>query len=148
MKQVCLRFMTTLIEACFKRKFKHGCEVWDNFTKMESKMINNLIPNMIKRVLQVPTSTPSAAIKHDLGVTDMDLEVAMERILLASKILQMSDNRISKQLLSSMLEKEIPGFCTSLVDSMKLIGITNIHEIDNLTDKRKHIKKLITYQFH
>ena len=33
--ELCLNFMTMLIELCFKSKFKHGCEVWDNFTKTE-----------------------------------------------------------------------------------------------------------------
>ena len=142
-KEVCLRFMSTLVEACYKRKFKHGCEVWDDFNKMELRTINNMIPNMIKRVLQIPNATPTAAIKHDMGVTDMDLEVAMERILLASKVLQMSDCRISKQLLTSLMEKEVPGFCTSLRESLNLLGLSNITEIDNVSDKRKHLKKLI-----
>ena len=142
-KEVCLRFMSTLVEACFKRKFKHGCEVWDDFNKIELKTINNMIPNMIKRVLQIPSSAPTAAIKHDLGVIDMDLEVAMERILLTSKVLQMSNSRISKKLLTSMLEKEIPGFCMSLRGSLNLLGLSSISEIDNESDKRKHLKKLI-----
>ena len=94
-------------------------------------------------MLQVPNSTPAAAVKHDMGVTDMDLEVAMERIILASKILQMSDCRISKKLLTSMLEKEIPGFCTSLRESLSLLGLSSITEIDSVTDKRKHLKKLV-----
>ena len=94
--EVCLMFVTFLLDACFKSKFKHGCQVWDGFTKKELTTVNGLLPNLMKRVLQLPHSTPNTAVKHDLGIVDMDLEVAMERILLASKVLQMDDNRISK----------------------------------------------------
>ena len=138
--EVCLTFLSTLIDTCFKMKFKHGCEVWDTFTKFELTTINKLIPNMIKRTLKVPGSTPTAAVKHDLGVIDLDVEVAMERILLASKVLQLDDSRISKQLLSSMMEKRVPGFCTALEESLKLLGINDVTELDNLKDKRKYVK--------
>ena len=55
----------------------------------------------------------------------------------------MSNSRISKKLLTSMLEKEIPGFCMSLRGSLNLLGLSSISEIDNESDKRKHLKKLI-----
>ena len=63
-------------------------------------------------------STPTTAVIHDMGVVDLDLEVAMERILLASKLLKMDDSRISKRLLTSMLEKKVPGFCTYLMEAL------------------------------
>ena len=140
--EVCLMFTTFLIDACFKSKFKHGCEVWDVFTKKELANMNQMLPNTFKRILQVPRSTPTAAVKHDMGIVDLDLDVAMERILLANKVLQMDDSRIVKRLLTSMMRKNVPGFCTSLEDSLKLLGMVNIHEIDNEKDKRISFKQL------
>ena len=141
--EVCLMFVTLLVDACFKNKFKHGCQVWDVFTKKELTTVNRLLPNTLKRILQLPSSTPSTAVKHDLGLVDMDLEVAMERILLTSKVLLMDDSRISKRLLISMMEMNVPGFCSALNDSLKLLNIGNIHELDNEDDKRKVLKQLV-----
>ena len=138
--ELCLAFMTILIDACFKSKFKHGCEVWDRFNKADLTTINRLIPSMIKRIIQMPGSTPTAAVKHDLGIVDLDLEVAMERVLLVSKVLQKDDSRISKRLLTSMMEKSVPGFCTTLEESLELLGISEINELDKVKDKRKYVK--------
>ena len=95
---------------------------------------------MIKRILQMPGSTPTAAVKHDLGIVDLDLEVAMERVLLVSKVLQKDESRISKRLLTSMMEKRVPGFCTTLEESLELLGISEINELDKVKDKRKYMK--------
>ena len=141
--EVCLMFVTFLVDACFKSKFKHGCEVWDTFSKKELTTMNKSLPNTFKRILQLPCSTPSSIVKHDMGIIDLDLEVAMERIILASKILQMDEIRISKRLLSSMMELKVPGFCSALEDSLKLLNIENIHKLDKEKDTRKVIKKMV-----
>ena len=144
--ELCLTFMSTLTDACLKSKFKHGCEVWDGFNKNDLTTINRLLPSMMKRILRMPGSTPTVAVKHDLGVVDLDLEVAMERILLASKILQMEETRISRRLLTSMMEKRVPGFCTNLEESLKLLGIDNITQLSHLMDKRKYLKEAMIEQ--
>ena len=139
---VCLMFVTFLIDACFKSKFKHGCQVWDTLAKKEAKDVNGLLPNTFKRILRVPGSTPNAAVKHELGIVDLDLEVGMERILLASKVLQMDDDRISKQLLTSMMKMKVPGFCSALDESLQMLGVETIDNLEQETDKRQALKKL------
>ena len=97
-----MRYVRMLINACFKSKFKHGCQVWDGFTKAEEATINKLTPDTLKRTLEVPRSTPKSAVVHETGVVDMDLEVAMERVLLAVHVRKMDSSRIAKQLFDSM----------------------------------------------
>ena len=41
-------------------------------------------------------------------------EVELERVLLAVNVLGMSDERIAKRLLTPMIEKEVPGYCSQL----------------------------------
>ena len=78
-----------LVNSCFIRKFKHGCEVWDKLTKTETSILNKLIPDTFKRILEVPKSTPTWAVIHELGIVDLDLEIEMERILLANEVKKM-----------------------------------------------------------
>lgn len=141
--EVRLQFMKTLIRSCFIKKFEHGCEVWDSLSAQEKVTINKLIPNMVKRIFETPGSTPTAAVTHDTGIIDLDLEVAMERVLLASKVMQMDDNRISRKLLTSMIRKKVPGFCTTLADDMEKIGIDNLEMLKAMADERKIVKDML-----
>ena len=42
-----------------------------------------------------------------------------------------------------MMEMNVPGFCSALNDSLKLLNIENIHELDNEDEKRKVLKQLV-----
>ena len=47
------------------------------------------------------------------GLVDLDLEIEMERIILASKVMKQDEDRTSKKVFESMYDKKIPGFCES-----------------------------------
>ena len=89
------RYMNTLLNSCFLKKFEHGCEAWGSITKKDILVINWLIPQTIKRVLELPRSTPTNAVKHDFGVVDLTNEVELETVLLAVNVLGMNDERIT-----------------------------------------------------
>ena len=94
-------FVRLLIDSCFKSRFKHGCESWDMFTNKDVQSINCQIPGICKRIMELPGSTPTTdAILHDLWLVDLDLEIKVERIILASKVTKQDDSRISKRLLN------------------------------------------------
>ena len=139
-----MRYVRMLINACFKSKFKHGCQVWDGFTKAEETTINKLTPDTLKRTLEVPRSTPKSAVVHETGVVDMDLEVAMERVLLAVHVRKMDSSRIAKQLFDSMYMKKIPGFCTLLDEALNLLGVYGLEHFDNISNEREAIKDILT----
>ena len=136
-------FMRLLIDACFKSKFKHGCESWDMFTNKDVQTINCQIPGMCKRIMELPGSTPTDAILHDLGLVDLDLEIEMERIILASKVTKLDDGRISKRLFESLYDKKIPGFCEALENALKKLEIDSLVNVQQTTDERKWLKSRI-----
>ena len=116
-------FMRLLIDSCFKSKFKHECEVWDMFTNKDVQSIHSQIPGICKRIMEDPGSTPTDAILHDLGLVDFDLEIEMERIILASKVTKQDNGRISKRLFESLYDKKIPGFCEALENALKKLRL-------------------------
>ena len=71
--------------------------------------------------MELPYSTPSAAVKYEFGMVDLLLEIAMENILLAVKVLKNGNERISCKLLHSMLEKDVPGFCVDVKRQCSLL---------------------------
>ena len=79
---------------------------------------------MIKRVLELPYSTPTAAILYDFGVNDLSLEILMEKVVHAVKTLQSNDECISKRLLSALFEKQVPGFCTEVTEACEILDVS------------------------
>ena len=135
--------MMLLIDACFKSKFKHGCEVWDDFNNKNRATVNTLIPNIIKRIMQIPRSTPSNAVLHDFGVVDLEWDVKIERVLLAADVILMDEKRIVKQLFIKMMDKKVPGFCVQVIEDLRSLEIASLDEVNKCPDKREMLKKKV-----
>ena len=142
-----LMYVKLLTGSCLESKIKFGCALW-NILKYKSSQdkLNGIEPSLLKRVLQVPSSTPSAAIQFEFGVNDLSLEVLMEKIILAVETLNRDENRISKQLLESMLQKNVPGFCTEVNDACRIFQVS-LGELQKQNNVREVLKKkIITMQ--
>ena len=79
-----LKYMFTLLNSCFMTKFKHRCEVWDGMCKRDRDNVNRLIPRAIKRILELPRSTPATAVRHDFGLIQLQNEIEMEKNIVNS----------------------------------------------------------------
>ena len=138
-----LQFVLVLIDSCFKSKFKHGCEVWDEFSTKNRQTINALIPNTIKRVMMLPKSTPSNAIIHDFGIVDLEWDVRIERVLLAAEVMQMPENRIVRRLFVELLEKRVTGFCTQILTDLQCMRIEELDQVIKEANPREFLKKRV-----
>ena len=87
--------------------------------------------------MQVPSSTPSAAIQFEFGVNDLTLEVLMEKIVLAVHTLNLCESRISRKILMSMLAKDVPGFCTELNEAC------NIFQVSLVDLKKENVREVL-----
>ena len=74
---------------------------------------------------------------------DLDLEIEMERIILASKVTKQDSGRISKRLFESLYDKKIPGFCEALENALKKLEIDSLDTVQQATDERKWLKSRI-----
>ena len=146
--EVRMNFVLMLVNSCFALKFKHGCEVWDRLNKAETITVNNLVPDTLKRILEVPRSTPTTAVIHEMGIVDLDLEICMERILLAVKVKKMDCCRVVKQLFEAMFELMVPGYCSLLKEDLQLFGIDDLEFFKEISDERKTMKKMTTRLQH
>ena len=64
-----LRYVKVLMSACLDSKVKYGCALW-NILKSKKAVddLNKIKPRLLKRVMQLPLSTPSAAVLYEFGV--------------------------------------------------------------------------------
>ena len=95
-------------------------------------------PNVIKRVLQLPSSTPSDAVQYDFGINDLSLDVMMEKIVLAVETWNNDEDRVAKQLFQSLMRKKVNGFCTEVLDVCRILRVS----FDELLKEKNVRKKL------
>ena len=144
LSKVRLRYVNLLSNACVDTKVKYGCAVWNSLNEKQTKDLNDLKVNMLKRVMEMPYSTPTTAVMYEFGVTDLDIEVDMERILLMCDVMKKTDS-VAKALLQTMLAKKISGFCTDLIDALKKFNLDDDDEVFEKEGKkiREQLKKKI-----
>ena len=122
---------------------KYGCALWDiRKSKKSIEEMNKLKPNIIKRVLQLPMSTPSDAVQYEFGVNDLSFDVMVEKIILAVETLNNDDERVAKKLLQSLMEKQVDGFSTELIDVCEVLNVS-FNKMLEETDVRKKLKSRI-----
>ena len=142
-----LRYVRVLMSACLDGKVKYGCALW-NIMKSKKAVddLNRIKPRLLKQVMQLPSSTPSAAVLYEFGVNDLALEVLMEKVVLAVQVLNLDEERIARKLLELLMEKEVKGFCTEVRDACSVLGVS-LEEIQHEQDVRSFMKiKVIEVQ--
>ena len=141
LSQIRLNYSKLLMNSCLDRKVKFGCEFWDIMKyKGTTEKLDTIKPNLLKRILELPASTPSTAIQYEFGVKDLTLEILMEKIIIGVETFKLDDSRISKRILKALYEKSVPGFCTELNDACTVFDVS-IERLMEVDDVRKMLKK-------
>ena len=137
--KICLRYVKLLLTLCLDSTVKYGCALWDlGKSKKSVDDLNRMKPNVIKRVLQLPSSTPSDAVQYDFGINDLSLDVMMEKIVLAVETWNNDEDRVAKQLFQSLMRKKVNGFCTEVLDVCRILRVS----FDELLKEKNVRKKL------
>ena len=66
----------------------------------------------------------------------------MEKVILAVETLSCNENRISKRILEAMMIKNVPGFCTELVEACQILDVS-VEKLINEKDVRSMLKKKV-----
>ena len=88
-----MKSMWKLIDCTIIPIITYGCETW-NLNKSETKAMNSLLDNILKRVLMVPQTTPREVLYIETGLLDP------ETISLKQKIMMNQRIRTSKTILT------------------------------------------------
>ena len=143
LSQIRLNYIRLLMNSCLDSRVKFGCQFWDVMKyKGIRENLDGIKPSLLKRVLELPSSTPSAAVQYEFGVNDLTLEILLEKILLAVETFKLDDNRISKRLLTALYERSVPGFCSELNDACTVFDLS-IEKLLEVNDVRKVLKKKV-----
>ena len=111
-----------LLETCVIPIITYSSETW-NPTKHETKQINSILDNLIKRILKTPITTPREALYIETGLLDPKAIMDKKRIMMKrkgnatdiGKSLDNSDNKktwneVTKQILQEYkLPEPVPN---------------------------------------
>ena len=114
-----------LIDTCIIPIITYGSELW-NHNKKETKQIDQVLDNIIKRILMVPTSTPREATYIETGLKDMESNMTQKRINMMNRIGKNKNNQNWKNITIQTMEK---------------IGLTT-DELKKLTTKLQQKKRV------
>ena len=143
LSKIRLRYVELLMSSCLDGKVKYGSALWDvRKSKKSADDLDRMKPGLLKRVLQLPSSTPSDSVLYEFGINDLSLDILIEKVILAVEILQLPDSRIAKQLLRPMLEKKVEGFCTEVLDACEILNVS-VDKLVGVNDIRKVMKEKI-----
>ena len=139
LSRVRLRYVCLLSNACLDAKVEYGCAVWNELKSSQEKELNELKIKVMKRVLELPYSTPSNGVKYEFGLTDMDLDCKMEKIILAYNTLK--TDSIARELLAKMMENKVPGFCLEVIEALKVMGLNE--DSEELLKEGKELRQVL-----
>ena len=69
----------TLIESCIIPIITYGSETWD-INQNQTKRLNRILDNIIKRILNLPQSTPRECLYYELGTLDIEHRIITKRL--------------------------------------------------------------------
>ena len=145
LSKICLRYVKLLSSSCLDSKIKYGCALWNVMNNKKTvEDLNRMKPNIIKRVLHLPLSTPSDAIQKEFGINDLSLDIMIEKVILAAETLNREDDRIAKTLLKALMDKDVDGFCTEVKEVCEVLGI-GFDELIGEKDVRKKLKQRVIH---
>ena len=127
LSRVRLKYVKMLSNACLDGKVKYGCAVWSELKSGQEKELNNLKVKVMKRVLELSYSTPSSGVKYEFGLTDMNLDCMIEKVILAYTTLKTEG--IARDLLEKMMENKVPGFCVEVLQALEILGLKEDSEV-------------------
>ena len=97
-KGIEMKTIWTMIDTFLLPIILYGTETM-RLTKTEKENFNSLLANTIKRILEVPTSTPNEGILIEAGYKPLINNIEERRILYEHKLISYPDNNITKCLI-------------------------------------------------
>ena len=129
-----------------------NAETWIGFNEKHEKLLQDFQDNFVRRVLQVPASTPKAILQYDSGMITMKWRVAEKKILFVNKLMMKGNQNLArwavmeegslsgKRLMKGGITEEISSLCFVLGCDYPVTGPVSKEDV------KMKIRRRVTYE--
>ena len=128
-----MQVIRKLVLTCIVPKITYGGETWEP-NKGETEKLNQILDQIIKRVLMTPTSTPREALYIETGLLDIQTLITRNRINMKARL-----NRNTSELMENLLNYPGAKWSKKTSTLMQEINITN----EELEGTKHTTKKIV-----
>ena len=123
----------------------YNLETWTNIKDKEWEQLEKIQGRMIKRLLQIPETTPTWGILKETGIWPIEHQVNYQRLMLLQNLLNSEENRLGRRIIESQSEEGIEyGWYQGTVKVARKYGLEE-DEVEKVTKKewKRKVKEKI-----
>ena len=123
----------------------YNLETWTNIKDKEWEQLEKIQGRMIKRLLQIPETTPTWGILKETGIWPIEHQVNYQRLMLLQNLLNSEENRLGRRIIESQREEGIEyGWYQGTVKVARKYGLEE-DEVEKVTKKvwKRKVKEKI-----
>ena len=134
-----IRVKIKLFETCLILAILYGFKAWGKILKSEMQAIEKIQNQSLKKILQLPVTTPSTGLLMETGIWPAKERIEHSTLMLIHSIINSNKERISQKII---LEQRKKGMTNTLYERAKEIG----QSIGMNIDQAKKNEKINTEQ--
>ena len=135
-----LQTIWRLLETCIIPIITYGAETWDP-NKSQTKKLNTILDNILKRILRIPQSTPRECIYEEMGTLDIQHRIILKRLNYYKRLQTKQEEAIEKIITN----QHTNSWTTKTKLIVTGIGLKDEDLIQQSTKEAKNnIKKAVT----
>ena len=134
-----LRIRLILFVKCWMPAVTHGLHAWSLLTDKDIMDVEQLQGRYLKKICEVPVSTPSAGLYMELGIWPATEWIQYLSAMLYHELMKGDDNRVSSKIVKEQSKKDMKCSLPQRVKSiMKYVNydMEDIHNLKKSTWKR------------
>ena len=111
--------MMVMYQSVFLSRLIYNCESWSNLTHKDISNLHGAQLNFLRRVMEIPKSTPTAALFLELGMLPIQYEIEKRQLVFSKKILDRQNDDPVKMIYHEMLKYQAERNWANIVHELR-----------------------------
>ena len=105
-----------------------NCGIWTEIDAKSVQKLDEMQEAFIRRILQVPISTPKVSLRSETGLLSMKLRIWGEKIKMVLAIRKMDKTFLARQIYEEQVQLQWPGLAREVEVICSAIGIPDVNQ--------------------
>ena len=105
-----------------------NCGIWTEIDTKSVQKLDEMQEAFIRRIMQVPISTPKVSLRSETGLLSMKLRIWGEKIKMVLAIRKMDKTFLARQIYEEQVRLQWPGLAREVEVICRAIGIPDVNQ--------------------